>query len=53
MCDNNVGVAKRLDIENISKEIADLVKELDEEIEIHVPDVKRITEKLERIIAEK
>lgn len=33
MCSNNVGVAKRLDLESISEDIAKLVKELDKEVE--------------------
>lgn len=52
MCDSNVGVAKRIDVESISKDIADLVKQLDKEVEgdIKVSDVKKIQEKLEKII---
>jgi hypothetical protein len=53
MCDQNVGVAKRLDLENISKDIANLVKELDEEVKVQVRDVKRIQEKLEKVIKAK
>lgn len=52
MCTNNVGVAKRIDLEDISKEIADLVKELDEEVEVKVDQIKAIQEKLENIIKE-
>ena len=33
MCDNNVGVAKRIDLESLSKDIADLVKQLGQEVE--------------------
>lgn len=53
MCDNNVGVAKRLDLESISKDIAELVKQLDQEVEgeIQVREVKKIEAKLEKIIA--
>ena len=55
MCDNNVGVAKRLDLEHISKEMADLIEKLDKDVksgEVNVPvqDVKKITEKLEGLI---
>jgi hypothetical protein len=52
MCDNNVGVAKRLDLESISKDIADLVRQLDKEVEgdIQVRDVKKIEAKLQKII---
>ncbi len=54
MCDNNVGVAKRIDVETISKEIADLVKELDKEAKVKIPvqDIKKIQKKLEKLIAE-
>jgi len=54
MCDNNVGVAKRIDVETISKEIADLVKELDNEAKVKIPvqDIKQIQKKLEKLIAE-
>jgi hypothetical protein len=52
MCDSNVGVAKRIDVERISKEVADLVKHLDKEVkvEIKVSDVRKIQEKLKKII---
>jgi hypothetical protein len=55
MCDNNVGVAKRLDLEHISKEMADLIEKLNKDVksgEVNVPvqDVKKITKKLEGII---
>jgi hypothetical protein len=50
MCDNNVGVAKRIDLENISKDVAKLVKELDDEVPVQVRDIKKIQEKLEKII---
>jgi hypothetical protein len=53
MCDNNVGVAKRLDLESISKDIAELVKELDNEVEgkIEVRKVKKIETKLQKLVA--
>jgi hypothetical protein len=55
MCDNNVGVAKRIEVESISKEISDLVKALEKEIHggdvnIPVPKVKQIKERLDKII---
>ena len=50
MCDEKQGVAKRIEIEKISKEVADLVKGLDEEIKISVPSVRKIQRKLEKII---
>ena len=54
MCDQNVGVAKRIDVEAISKEIADLVKELDKEAKVKIPvhEVKKIQKKLEKLVAE-
>jgi hypothetical protein len=53
MCDNNVGVAKRLDLESISEDIAKLVKELDREVEgkVKVSDLKKIEAKVQKIIA--
>ncbi len=52
MCDNNVGVAKRVNLESISKDIADLVKKLDKEVEgeVQVRDLKKIETKLQKII---
>ena len=52
MCDNNVGVAKRLDLEGISKDIAELVKQLDKKVEgpIKVHDLKTIEGKVQKII---
>lgn len=52
MCDNNVGVAKRLDLESISKDIAALVKQLDKEVEgnVHTHELKKIEEKVQKII---
>jgi hypothetical protein len=53
MCDNNVGVARRLDLESISQDIAKLVKELDKEVEgkVQVSDLKKIEAKVHKIIA--
>lgn len=58
MCDQNIGVAKRIEVEAISKETSELIKVLDREVkghEVHVPvqHVKRVTEGLEKIISEK
>jgi hypothetical protein len=55
MCDQNVGVAKKIDVERVSKDIAELIKALDKEVkgdEVHVPvkKVKDVSEKLARII---
>jgi hypothetical protein len=52
MCDDNVGVAKRLDLESISKEIADLVKQLDKKVEgpVQVRNLKTIEAKVQKII---
>jgi len=56
MCTNNVGVVKRLEVEQISKEIADLVKALEEEmihgedVDIPVQKVKHVRERLGKII---
>jgi hypothetical protein len=55
MCDNNVGVARRIEVQRISKEISDLVRELDKEIQgedvnIPVQKVKQVNKQLERII---
>jgi hypothetical protein len=52
MCDT-VGVAKRLDLESISKDIAELVKQLGKEVEgdVQVSDLKKIEAKVKKIIA--
>jgi len=50
MCDANVGVAKRMDLDKISKEVADLVKGIDEEVSVEVSDIKRIQRELEDVI---
>lgn len=52
MCDNNVGVAKRLDLESISTDIAALVKKLDKKIEgpVEVRDLKKIEGKGQKVI---
>jgi hypothetical protein len=52
MCDT-VGVAKRLDLESISKDIAELVKKLGKDVEgeVEVRDLKKIEGKVQKIIA--
>jgi hypothetical protein len=52
MCDNNVGVAKRIDLESISQDIAKLVKQLDKEVEgpVEVQALKKIESKVHEII---
>ncbi|HGL6720492.1 hypothetical protein NTJ56_05920 [Burkholderia contaminans] len=52
MCDSNVGVAKRIDVESISEDIADLIKQLDKDVEaeINVKNIKEIQEKLKKLI---
>lgn len=50
MCDSNVGVARRIDLEKISKEIADLVKNIDEEVNVSVDDIRRIAKNLEMLV---
>jgi len=52
MCDNNVGVAKRLDLESISKDIADLVKKLEKKVEgpVQTRDLKNIETKVQKIL---
>jgi hypothetical protein len=46
MCTGNVGVARRIDLESISEDIAKLVKELDNEVEgevkVKVHELKQI-----------
>ena len=58
MCNETVGVAKRIEVEAISKEISELIKVLDGEVNGHdvdvpVQHVKRVTEGLEKIISDK
>ena len=54
MCSNNVGVAKRIDLESISEDIARLVTQLGDEVEgeFQVDDLKNIKNKLRKIIKE-
>jgi hypothetical protein len=44
MCDNNVGVAKRVDLESVSKDLAELVKQLGKQAErpVQVNDLKKV-----------
>jgi hypothetical protein len=51
MC-TTVGVAKRIDLESLSEDIASLVRQLGEEVEgeVQVDDLKNIGNKLEKII---
>jgi ribosomal protein S10 len=51
MCDT-VGVAKRLDLESISKDIAELVKQLGKEVEgpVKTTNLKKIETKVQRIM---
>jgi hypothetical protein len=52
MCTGNVGVARRIDLESISEDIAKLVKELDNEVEgeVKVHELKKIDGKIQKII---
>jgi hypothetical protein len=52
MCTGNVGVARRIDLESISEDIARLVKELDNEVEgeVKVHELKNIGAKLDKIV---
>jgi hypothetical protein len=52
MCDDKVGVAKRLDLESVSKDIADLVKQLDKKVEgpVNVHGLKTIEAKVQKIM---
>lgn len=52
MCDNNVGVAKRIELESISKDIAALVKELEEKVEgpVKVSHLKAVETKIQKIL---
>lgn len=48
----STGVAKALDIESISKDVADLVKQLDKKVEgpINVRVLQRMQEKIQKIM---
>jgi hypothetical protein len=52
MC-KDVGVVKRLDLESISKDIAELVKQLGQEVEGDVKgsELKKIDDKVHKLIA--
>jgi len=54
MCSNNVGVARRIEVEKVSKEIAELVKTLEaevhgEEVNIPVKQAKKVAKSLEKL----
>ena len=53
MCNSEVGVAKRIELEKISREIADLITELDEEVTVDVYAVKKIQKDLDEVIKDK
>jgi hypothetical protein len=58
MCSNNVGVAKRIEVEKISKDIAELVKTLEAEVhgdEVNIPvkQAKKVAKSLEKLVAAK
>jgi len=55
MCDSNVGVAKRLDLENISKELRELIVSLDEqastvEVDVDVKKIQHIEHRLHELV---
>jgi hypothetical protein len=52
MCSNNVGVAKRIDLESISEDLAELIKRLGREVEgsIEVEEVRKIENKLKKLV---
>jgi hypothetical protein len=54
MCQNNIGVVKRLDLVSISEDMAEFVKQLDKKIdvEISVDEIKKIEKKLHKIVQE-
>jgi len=54
MC-SDVGVVKKIELENVSKELADFVKSLEKEVkgdnvDVHAKDVHNIAKKLEKLI---
>ena len=51
---NGTGVARKLDIENLSKDIADLAKEIGEKVEGPVSErvLKRVHETIKKIVRE-
>jgi hypothetical protein len=52
MCDNNVGVAKRIELDSKSKDVADLVKLLEDKVEgpVKVSHLKTIETKIQKIL---
>lgn len=53
MCNETVGVVKRIDLERVSKELAQFVKELDKEVQVKlkVPKIRKFQSRLEKILA--
>jgi hypothetical protein len=54
MCTSAIGVAKRIDLESISEDLSELIKQLDRnaEGEISVAEIHKIEKKLNDIIRE-
>jgi ribosomal protein S10 len=52
MCDDKVGVAKRLDLDSISKDIVELAKQLGKQVEgpVQVKDLKSVEAKVQKIL---
>ena len=52
MCDNNVGVAKRIELESLSEDVAALVKQLEKKVEgpVKVSHLKAIETKVQKIL---
>ena len=50
MCDSNVGVTKRIELEKISKQIAKLAEGLEEEVKVDVSEIRNLQRDLESVI---
>ena len=50
MCNETVGVVKRIDLENVSQKVANLVHKLDEEVSVNVKEVKEIEQSLRKLV---
>jgi hypothetical protein len=57
MCDSNVGVAKQIDVNAISKDIGQLIKVLDKEVQesshdvrVPVKEIKAVAKKLDKLV---
>ena len=52
MCTSDIGVAKRIDLESISEDLSELIKQLDKDAEgeISVAEVRKIEKKLGDIV---